>query len=43
MKMLFAWAVLQGKEHFHVSFIMDVSPLCDCWGMNDIPIIPDYY
>ena len=37
----YAWAVLQGKEHFHVSFIMDVSPLCDCWGMNDIPIIPD--
>lgn len=37
----YAWAVLQGKAHFHVSFIMDVSPLCDCWGMNDIPIIPD--
>lgn len=37
----YAWAALQGKEHFHVSFIMDVSPHCDCWSMNDIPIIPD--
>jgi uncharacterized protein len=37
----YAWAALQGKAHFHVSFIMDVSPFCDCWGMNDIPIVPN--
>lgn len=37
----YAWAVLQGKEHFHVSFIMTVSPHCDCWSMNDTPIVPD--
>jgi len=34
-------AVLQGKPHFHISFIMDVSPLCDCWGFNDVPIVPN--
>jgi uncharacterized Fe-S center protein len=37
----YALAVLRGKPHFHVSFIMDVSPNCDCWNLNDAPIIPD--
>ncbi|HPB77538.1 MAG TPA: DUF362 domain-containing protein, partial [Bacteroidales bacterium] len=37
----YAWAALQGKAHFHVSFIMDVSPHCDCWSMNDTAIVPD--
>ena len=34
-------AVLQGKPAFHVSFVTDVSPNCDCDGGNDIPVIPD--
>ena len=34
-------AILRDKPHFHVSFIMDVSPECDCWGHNDLPIVPD--
>lgn len=34
-------AVLKDKPHFHVSFIMNVSPDCDCWGHNDAAIVPD--
>jgi uncharacterized Fe-S center protein len=34
-------AVLKDKPHFHINFIMDVSPMCDCWGFNDVPIVPD--
>lgn len=34
-------AVLNGKPNFHVSFIMNVSPECDCWGHNDAAIVPD--
>jgi uncharacterized Fe-S center protein len=34
-------AVLLDKPHFHVSFIMNVSPECDCWGHNDAALIPD--
>ncbi len=37
----YALAVLRGKPHFHISFITAVSPHCDCWGMNDIPVVPD--
>ena len=34
-------AVLHGKPHFHISFIMNVSPECDCWNHNDAAIVPD--
>ena len=34
-------AILDGKPHFHISFIMNVSPDCDCWGNNDAAIVPD--
>lgn len=34
-------AVLKDKQHFHVAFIMNVSPECDCWGHNDAAIVPD--
>ena len=34
-------AILDGKAHFHISFIMNVSPDCDCWGYNDAAIVPD--
>lgn len=34
-------AVLRGKQHFHITFVVDVSPNCDCWNHNDTPIVPD--
>ena len=34
-------AVLDGRPHFHISLVMDVSPYCDCHGENDAPIVPD--
>lgn len=34
-------AVLRDKPSFHVNFIMNVSPDCDCWGFNDYPVVPD--
>ena len=37
----YALAAVKDKPHFHVSFIMDVSPDCDCWGHNDAAIVPD--
>lgn len=37
----YAAAVVRGKPAFHVSFICDVSPHCDCHGMNDVPLVPD--
>ncbi len=32
-------ATIKGKESFHINFIMDVSPNCDCWPSNDVPIV----
>lgn len=37
----YAYAVVKDKPHFHINFIMDVSPNCDCWGNNDVPIVHD--
>ena len=37
----YAKAVLADKPNFHVNFIMNVSPDCDCWNHNDAAIIPD--
>ena len=34
-------AIVNGKPHFHISLIMDVSPNCDCHGENDAPILPN--
>lgn len=34
-------AVLKDRPHFHISFIMAVSPDCDCWHFNDYPLVPD--
>lgn len=34
-------AVLEGRPHFHISLICDVSPNCDCHAENDAPIIPN--
>lgn len=37
----YAKAVVMGKPNFHINFIMNVSPECDCWCHNDAAIIPD--
>ena len=34
-------AVLDGRPHFHVSMVMDVSPFCDCHSSSDVAIVPD--
>lgn len=34
-------AVLKNRPHFHINFVMDVSPFCDCHADNDLPIVPD--
>ena len=34
-------AVLKDKPNFHVSFIMNVSPECDCRNHNDAAVVPD--
>lgn len=34
-------AVIKDKPNFHISLIMNVSPECDCWGHNDVAIVPD--
>jgi uncharacterized Fe-S center protein len=37
----YAQAVVAGKPNFHLNFIMNVSPECDCWNHNDAALIPD--
>jgi 2-oxoacid:acceptor oxidoreductase delta subunit (pyruvate/2-ketoisovalerate family) len=37
----YTFAVLKDKPNFHINFIMDVSPNCDCWGYNDTAITPN--
>ncbi len=37
----YTWAVLNGRPHFHISLVVDVSPYCDCHAENDIPIVPN--
>ena len=34
-------AIVDGRPHFHISLVRDVSPYCDCHAENDIPIVPD--
>lgn len=34
-------AVLDGRPHFHISLVIDVSPYCDCHAENDAAIVPD--
>lgn len=34
-------AVVHNRPNFHISFVIDVSPYCDCHVENDLPIIPD--
>ena len=37
----YSYAVLNGRPHFHISLVVDVSPYCDCHAENDIPIVPN--
>lgn len=37
----YTYAAVKDKPSFHISFIMNVSPDCDCWSNNDTPIVPD--
>lgn len=34
-------AVLDGRPHFHISIVNQVSPNCDCHGENDAAVVPD--
>ena len=34
-------AVIDGRPHFHISLVIDVSPYCDCHAENDAAIVPD--
>lgn len=37
----YTYAVIKDKPSFHINFIMNVSPDCDCWSNNDLAIVPD--
>lgn len=37
----YAAAVLKDKPSLHLSFIMNVSPFCDCWPYNDAAVVHD--
>jgi uncharacterized Fe-S center protein len=37
----YAKAVLDGRPHFHISVVNQVSPYCDCHSNNDTAIVPD--
>jgi uncharacterized Fe-S center protein len=37
----YSLAVTKDRPCFHISFMMNVSPDCDCWGFNDYPLVPD--
>ena len=37
----YSLAVVKDKPAFHINFIMNVSPDCDCFGFNDYPLVPD--
>lgn len=34
-------AILKDKPHFHISLVIDVSPVCDCYSRNDAPVVPN--
>ncbi len=37
----YALAVVRDKPSFHISFVMDVTPACDCHAGNDSPVVAD--
>lgn len=34
-------AVIDGRPHFHISLVVDVSPYCDCHAENDAAVVPN--
>ncbi|GHV33824.1 4Fe-4S ferredoxin [Synergistales bacterium] len=34
-------AVVDGRPHFHISVVNQVSPYCDCHGESDAAVVPD--
>lgn len=37
----YAKAVVDGRQHFHIAIVNQVSPCCDCHGENDAAVVPD--
>lgn len=37
----YALAICQGRPHFHINLVIEVSPNCDCHSENDLAIVPD--
>lgn len=37
----YAAALLQNRPSFHISFLCNITPNCDCHGESDTPILPD--
>jgi uncharacterized Fe-S center protein len=37
----YAMAATKDKPSFHISFLMDITPDCDCWHYNDYSLVPD--
>ena len=37
----YSLAVCKDRPCFHITLLIDVSPFCDCYGLNDAPVIPD--
>jgi uncharacterized protein len=37
----YSYAVVKDKPAFHINFMMNISPDCDCYGFNDYPLVPD--
>ena len=34
-------AIVKDRPNFHINIVNQVSPYCDCYACNDVPIIPD--
>lgn len=37
----YTYAVIKDRPNFHINFVLDVSPSCDCHPYNDAPIVPN--
>ncbi len=37
----YSLAVVKDRPAFHIAFVADVSPFCDCHAENDIPVVPN--
>lgn len=37
----YTYAVVKDRPNFHINFVLDVSPSCDCHPYNDAPIVPN--